>query len=566
MKSVRYDIGLPEKDGFCLLYGFQLPNNTSEVEREITAVPFRWAEQVAGLKAPVSETDCRGLTLKVSSPKPQKLTLFQVSGNKRKILGTMNISGEKRWEQVRLEFSPNMRFAPADLIQLEAEKQYLGIWRQNCYRLSQVQFHFTQNVHSKLWHEFRREDTYQYRLLFGDPHVHSNASICSRIVSFGTLQENVDKALEGGLDFMHFSDHTDHFLHFEEALPKLYEMYHRYSEPPFIVIPGYEWSSKSYGNYNVYFDAIPPPEAYAHSEEQRGNSLPKLWAVCRQSGTQFLTIPHHTYHPLVVTNTSYPIPEEYQSAVEICSCWGSSERYDPDQWNQQPEVKYPFSLNPGFYVDDMLRRGMKLGFVGGSDAHPIWPGSAGLTGVYVEEFSLKGIFESIQARRTFATNGAKIKLRVTANGYPMGHIFKVNQYSINALFPLLLVIDVEGSSAITRVELIANGSLIRAVDCTGDDTHAHIEWEVPRGTYELTDTNRFYYVRVTQREGSGFWPQQGMAWSSPIWIDYQFNENPVGTVSEESTELIDMHDHQMAPFAEPRHSSPAPKRRKLMDL
>ena len=32
---------------------------------------------------------------------------------------------------------------------------------------------------------------------------------------------------------------------------------------------------------------------------------------------------------------------------------------------------------------------------------------------------------------------------------------------------------------------------------------------------QLVNHSRYYYVRVVQNDG-------GMAWSSPIWVDYQF--------------------------------------------
>ena len=566
MTNVQYEVGISDRDGPCLQYGFLLPNSTTRDEREITDVPFRWAEKVAAFKAPAAE-GCRSISVKVSAPKPQKLTLTRISGDRRRALGTLDLSGDKQWQDLRLDLAEPIRFSRGDLIEIEAEKEYLGMWRQNCYRLSTVQFDFDREVHLDLGFEsFRTQEEFPYELLFGDPHVHTNASLCSRVYSFGTLQENVDQARENGLDFIHFSDHTEHFLHFDKALEIFYSSYRRHATSPFIVMPGYEWASKSYGNYNIYFDDMPRPEAYVHTWEQRGNSLPKLWAACRLSGTRFLTIPHHTYHPIIALNTSYPVPDDYQSAVEVCSCWGSSERYEPDHWHVHPKVEAPHSLNPGFYVDDLLRLGMKLGFVGGSDAHPMWPGDAGRTGVYVTEFSLKGIFEAIKARRTFATNGVNIKLEVLANGYPMGHIFQVNQYTVNVVFPLEFVIDVEGSSAVTCVELIANGAVLRRADFQDDENHRHIEWAVERGTYELTDTNRYYYVRVAQKEGSVFWPQKGMAWSSPFWIDYRFNENPVGTVNEANREFIDLYDHQMVPFEEPRRSLTVPKRKNLMDL
>jgi len=561
--DVMYEIGHPEKDGTLALYGFSIPNLHTNDEHEVTEVNFRWAEKVAAVRAPSSPLPCRGMTFKVSSPKPQRVTVEVLSDDERIRLGEIAISGEKAWEERSLRFTRT--FAPDDRIELTAEKEYLGMWRQNGYRLSDLTFHFDGDVSIDVGMEaFRTSQRRAYTLLFGDPHVHTNGSLCSRTESFGTLQENVDKALDAGHDFIGFTDHPEHFLHFEEAWDRYVEMYQRYSSSPFIVLPGYEWASKSYGNYNVYFDGIPPLDCVVHSWEQRANSLKKLWAVCERSGRGFLTIPHHTYHPTLPLYVSCPVPEQYQSAVEIFSFWGSSERYDPQPAaTRTPRPNNTFS--PGFYIEDMLRRGMKLGIVGGTDAHPFFAGDAAITGVYAQEFSLNGIFEAIRARRTYAATD-RIKLGVYANGYPMGHVFRVNQFSVNVVFPLRFVVDVEATSSILKVELIANGYTIREASYSDGEVVKHIEWEVPRGTQELADTDRYYYVKVTQEKGPKVYPQRGYAWSSPIWVDYEYVDNPTGECEEGDRVFMDMEDCRMVPFAPGPPRPTRRKRRSIMDL
>ena len=546
--DIEYWIGRPEQDGTLLLYGFTLPNLYSMDEREDTDVMFRWAERIAAIKAPVTGEECPGLTVTTSSLLPQGITLYLISDSEKKELGRITIKGEKAWEKISLSFKAPVTFKSGDRIELLADREYLGLWRQNCYRLSTILFHHQGSVtFDRGDREYRRDpEPEEYQLLFGDPHVHTNASLCFPDIEFGSFQRNIDKALEKELDFISFTDHPEHFLHFD-VWDKFVAVFEKYNQPPFIILPGYEWAIKSYGNYNVYFDGIPRFEAVVHPWEQRGNSLPKLWEACRLSGCRFMTVPHHTYHPFLPIYTSYPVPSEMQSAVEIFSTWGSSEVYDPEPWHRVL-LEPNYTLNPGFYAEDMLRLGMKLGFLGGTDAHANWAGSAGLTGLYVDEFSVRGIFEAILARRSYATTGVKMKLAMSVNGFPMGHIFKVNQYSVNVVFPLQFAIDVQGTSAITRAELVANGAVIRSETFSGDANEYHIEWEVGRGTFELADTNRYYYVRVYQTEGGKTHGHHGQAWSSPIWIDYRFDENPVG--DGKNREFVDVNDHLMTPFVE----------------
>ncbi|MCL4415550.1 MAG: CehA/McbA family metallohydrolase [Actinobacteria bacterium] len=561
MKEIIYKIGKPKEDGNLLLYGFSVPNIYTLDERELTEIDYRWVEKIAAIKAPKQSEGCVGVTFKISSPKYQEVIIYKGNSNNIEI-GRIAISGKKEWETIYLKFQNKISFENNEIIKFIAKKQYLGFWRQNCYRLSDIIFHYEYEIISNKNNQLRKKSN--YRLLLGDLHVHTNASLCSREEDFGSFEDNIEKAKRNNLDFISFTDHPEHFLHFD-VLKDFFKVYNDYKKKPFIVIPGFEWASKTFGNYNVYFNDIPNPSIFKHTYEQKANSLKKLWEICENSGTKFITVPHHLYHPYIILNTSYKIPVKYQTVVEIISCWGSSESFSQGNLNTNFPVKDPYKINPGFFVEDILRRGQKLGFVGGTDCHNFWPGSAGLTGVYTKDFTLKAIFNAIKSRKTYATTGVKLRLKVMMNNQLMGHIFKVNQYSINQLYPLQFKIDVKGTSNIKKVEIISNGYVIKEIKFRNRTINKNIELEIKRGTYELTDADRYYYVKVYQEKGNEYFSDKGIAWSSPIWIDYDFNESPVGEIFEDK-EFIDMENYKFNPFFNIPRKLKGPKRKELMRL
>lgn len=552
--KITYPIGNPAKDGIYLHYGFLLPNAATRDEQEPVKENFRWAEKVAAIKVP-AKGKCYSLTFKISAPIDQKVSIYLL-GIKKVKLGTVSVSSKDKWQTFTVDI--NKTLESENLIQLVAEKEVLGYWRQNCYRLSTVTFKFERKVKPLLnitpW---RKKKTEKHQLLFGDPHVHTNASLCHRINDFGTLEANIEVAKKNKLDYISFTDHPEHFTHFPQVWKKYRKIWKEHIKKPFVVLPGYEWSSKSYGNWNIYFNKIPKSSAAPHTWEQCGNSLPKIIKCCESSGCDFLIGTHHTFTPIISAATSYPLPGKYQNYVEIYSSWGQSETYDNPAWQNKNQKKH----SPGFYAEDMLRRDQKLGFIGGSDCHYDFPGSAAVTGTYVKKFSTQGIFEAIQNRRTYATTVVGLKLNVSCNGYPMGHIFEVDQYTVNIVYPLQFCIDVTGTKAIESVELICNGYVIKKQTFKGNNKSQQLEWEFPRCSTELTDTNRYYYIRVKQKAVSPKRP--GIAACSPFYINYNFRENPIGPKGEQV--FIDMQEHALAPIAE----APPPekrKRRKLLDI
>jgi len=122
-----------------------------------------------------------------------------------------------------------------------------------------------------------------------------------------------------------------------------------------------------------------------------------------------------------------------------------------------------------------------------------------LAGILAPERSRASLLAAIRARRTFATTGARIGLRVEVDGAPMGSELPADTRGT-------LTVEVIGTAPIARVTVVGTegetvldtdrGAAVRAQLAVGPDPQR--PW-----TYR--------YVRVLQCDGE-------MAWSSPIWI------------------------------------------------
>ncbi len=161
-------------------------------------------------------------------------------------------------------------------------------------------------------------------------------------------------------------------------------------------------------------------------------------------------------------------------------------------------------------VYEYLRRGMKLGFTGGSDTHDSMPGNpypepgcprpSGFTGVLLDELTPEGLDAALRARRTVATSGARIGVWVT---YDVATIGDIARYRKREPF----VIRVDAPDEIDRVELLKNGEPVAV-------------WNGAGSSFETTyvplcddGEDAFYHVRVRQRNGH-------LAWSSPVWLQF----------------------------------------------
>jgi hypothetical protein len=361
---------------------------------------------------------------------------------------------------------------------------------------------------------FENSKKNSYNLYWGDIHIHSNNSACGHPLN-KTIDENYKFARDvAKLDFAVI---TDHEYQTEKAWKEYCDKVEKYYKPgKFTTFLGFEWTSETYGHRNVYYKNNYKP--LYNWWDTRSDTPPKLWKLLKSLKTPVISVPHHPPRMEHMVNPAYYNPE-LEPLVEIYSEWGNHEYYGAP-------IQMTDKTLPGLFVQDFLSKGYKFGFLGSSDGHLTNAGMSGLMGVYAKKLDRESIWDAFVNRRTYATTGAKIKLDFKLNGFPMGSIIKVDQYSMKHLFPLKISIGVEGTANIEKVEIIQNNFVIHKHDnwryhgktiATYHDLSANWELSSEKADF-LSNYSRYYYLRVTQVD-------KHMAWSSPIWIDLTMNED-----------------------------------------
>lgn len=349
-------------------------------------------------------------------------------------------------------------------------------------------------------------------LAFGEIHCHSGISD-----GLGTDKENYQSAIKCGLDFSALSDHDTLMEKDAELWNKTVENAELYrDEPEFITLLGYE--SLAYqegeiaGHINIYY----PDDTGEMSKRPELKTIPEL---CEKY--KAIAIPHHTMYggpffgqmgmKMDLLNLD-EFPSHIMPVTEIYSTHGSSEIEGCE--------RSVLGINTERSVNSALIKGFKWGFIGGSDNHESLLGSHfrvdkvprtinnehmqfrhGITAAYVDEFSRRGVFDSIKNRRVYATTGERILLSFNINDVPMGN-------ELNYTDSRDITVEIHGTSLISRIDIIRNGNIIHQrnpekLDCS----LTFIDEEDLR-------VNTYYYIKVVQSDGE-------MAWSSPIWINVE---------------------------------------------
>ena len=330
------------------------------------------------------------------------------------------------------------------------------------------------------------------RIYWGDLHLHSWLSDGLR-----SPHECYRYARDvSRLDLAALTDHDPPIADHWDELRRATTWYHHPGR--FVTLLGYEWSHGRWGHKGVYF----PGDEGAPVTLRRPPTPARLYRALEELGALVIS-----QHP-----AGGPAPTVWKAVdarreplVEIYSCHGNCESPDGARplWCLSP-------ARPPSYVRDALARGLKLGFVAGSNSHLGDPGSPilqhalhphpwrlGLTAVLAPELTRQAIWQALWQRRCYATTGERIYLDLEVAGHGMGQ-------TVEAAGPVSIQAAVHGTARLVAVDLVRDGRLLRRESSsTSDGAWA---WSDDPGPGE-----HCYYLRVTQ------WDQE-MAWSSPIWL------------------------------------------------
>jgi mycothiol synthase len=268
-------------------------------------------------------------------------------------------------------------------------------------------------------------------------------------------------------------------------------------EGRFVSFLSFEWQHSHYGDKVVHYLGGDAP--YLPIDDERYAHPADLYEALR--GTDAVVVSHHPGYTLDrhVPGTDWGAMEpDVDRLVELWSMHGSSEGHDPCDRPLRPPRR-------GGGVLVALRSGLRVGFTAGSDTHSGRPGGSakeprpywgGLCAVWAQALTRRALFEALRARRTVALTGARIALRFSVNGAPMG-----SELPLTARREL--IVEVWGADRIARVELMRDGAALHVERPDADV--ARIEFEDP------TDRPAFYHCRVTQADGH-------LAVCSPVWV------------------------------------------------
>lgn len=359
-------------------------------------------------------------------------------------------------------------------------------------------------------------------LYWGDTHLHTNKSQDARRSPSYCLRFARDVS---GLDFVALSDHDFQFKEPVEDWKDIRSFANRFNqEGHFVVLHGYEYGGRfGQGHQNVIFKDNNVPEIAPSWTEDASNTVWKLWNVLE--GYQFLSIPHHSaYLSNAMGNNWMHHDPDVQPVVELLSIHGISERMN----SERPLAKWGMEMDSSRTVQAALAKGLRFGFIGGSDSHNGKPGyydpafnenqRPGVTGVFAPALTRAEIFDSIRDRFCYATNGSRIFLFVSLNGSRMG-----SEITLAPETDKRIGVTVRGTDDIATIEIIENNRVVHIEKPNSISSEFQFTLKgVPIdpsnkvAAYSRVEKNvDWYYVRVKQHDG-------GMAWSSPIWVDYGY--------------------------------------------
>jgi len=336
-----------------------------------------------------------------------------------------------------------------------------------------------------------------YGIYFGDIHAHSALSDGA-----GTPEEYYTYARDvANLSVAALADH-------EEMKPEGIKATEAFNEPGrFVTILGWEWAcSKAKHHKNIYYPDLTTLEKLMKNTPA---TTPELFQYYR--GRDVIIIPHHpnfaTAWAWRQTNWQWH-DDETERLVEICQICGNSETEASEgEWG---------TANNGASVRSALNKGYKFGFIGGTDDHfgrpggpvylphpairPAGPHFHGLAAFLAKDLTRESIWESMKARRTYATTGDRIILWFDVNGFPMGSEIKSNRMpTVHA--------RVDGTAPLEECAIIKNGKVVHRE--SPQEFSFTLEWI--DSEFEEGPKESYYYFRIRQTNGQ-------MAWASPVWV------------------------------------------------
>ncbi len=165
-----------------------------------------------------------------------------------------------------------------------------------------------------------------------------------------------------------------------------------------------------------------------------------------------LMIPHHTACLVGIRGKDWDVHDESLSPfAKIYSLHGCSE--SDEEWIGLRHNRFMGPGVSGGTIEEALARGYKVGIICSGDKHYV-PAvyENGLMGCYATELTRESLWEAFTQRRVYGVSADRIELHFTVDGAMMGS-------SIQKGRPVQIGVNVRGSDAIDRIELLRNNTV-----------------------------------------------------------------------------------------------------------
>ncbi|OHV03831.1 hypothetical protein BKN37_13000 [Mycobacterium talmoniae] len=303
------------------------------------------------------------------------------------------------------------------------------------------------------------------RAYFADLHVHSNDTV-------GTQSTDWNLAFGrdiGALDVLGYT--ANDFQITDAAWAEVVATCRRASQDGrFVCYPGVEWcgTAGAGGDHNVVFlgeDTTIARSLEWHQDMSSSVPVPETWPITRlyaaydKDPESYLLIPHvggrratpDWHHP------------ELERLIEVHSTWGTS----------------------SWFLEDALRRGLRLGASAASDEHRGRPGSGapganifggfgGVTGGLTPALTAGDVGRALRARRTWATTGARAVALLRSGDHWMGDDIVTGAAELSAEYALY------GTSGWERLQVLDTSGAVWRRDFGAEvglsDTLVRVRW------------------------------------------------------------------------------------------
>lgn len=206
-----------------------------------------------------------------------------------------------------------------------------------------------------------------------------------------------------------------------------------YTSSSFVAFSAFEWGDDAYGDFGhrpVYYATDNQP--LLRSEVAATDHVSELLDVVLAGNNGFTAIAHPDL-------SNYRTDWNYFDGM----CDRVAEIYSR-------HGHYEEGTNG---LQQALAQGYRFGFTAVGDSRTAQPGTHGLTAVLATSLTKSALHAAVKARRTYATTGARIVLRVTADGHEMGE-----EYT-SSTGPTFTV-NCTPAAALQRIEILKNNVVV----------------------------------------------------------------------------------------------------------